>query len=185
MGTLTFTATMSIDGYVNDAAGDFQWSGPRDDVFALHIERMKGVSVEVLGRRTYELMQYWQKHPDQGPEADLEFARRWRAIDKVVASSTLAADGLGSPRDRLVADLDLDELRRIVDDATGAVEIFGPTVAATAIRAGLVEDYHFFVVPMVVGGGTRALPDDVRLELRLAEHRIFGNGLAYLHYTTD
>ena len=79
-------------------------------------------------------------------------------------------------------DLSLDELRRIVADATGVVEIFGPTVAALAIRAGLVEEFQFFVVPKVVGGGLRALPDDVRLELTLTEHRIFDNGTAHLRY---
>jgi dihydrofolate reductase len=184
MGILNFTATMSLDGYAADADGDFQWSAPDGDVFDVHVERMAEVSTEVLGRKTYALMQYWETDPvdEVWTPAEREFARRWRAIDKVVMSSTLTHDDVKPGRDRLVPDLSLDELRRIVDGATGVVEIFGPTVAAPAIRAGLVEQFQFFVVPKVVGGGLRALPDDVRLELTLAEHRVFDNGTAHLRY---
>jgi dihydrofolate reductase len=184
MGTLSFGATVSLDGYVADASGDFQWSGPGDEVFAVHIERMAAVTTEVLGRKTYALMQYWETFPDDDdqPAADREFARRWRDIRKVVASSTLTPDELGSARDRLVRDLTLDELQQIVDSATGVVEIFGPTTAAAAIRAGMVDEFQFFVVPKMVGGGLRALPDDVHLDLRLAEHRIFDDGIAQLRY---
>jgi dihydrofolate reductase len=184
MGILNFTATVSLDGYAADADGDFQWSAPNSAVFDFHVERMARVSTEVLGRKTYGLMQYWETDPadEVWSPAEHEFARRWREIDKVVASSTLTAEEIGS--DRLVADLSLDELQRIVDDAAGVVEIFGPTVAAAAIRAGLVEQFQFFVVPKVVGGGLRALPGDVRLDLKLAEHRTFDNGTTYLRYVS-
>lgn len=184
MGKLIFTATVSIDGYAADADGDFQWSAPNGAVFDAHVDRMGEVSTEVLGRKTFALMQYWETDPDDEgwTPAEQEFARRWRAIDKVVASSTLTHDNIGSDRVRLVPDLDLAELQRIVDTAPGKVEIFGPTVAAASIRAGLIEEFHFFVVPKVVGGGLRALPDDVRLDLTLADHTIFDNGTAYLRY---
>jgi dihydrofolate reductase len=184
MGILNYTATMSLDGYVADAEGDFQWSGPNDEVFAVHVDRMTEVSTEVLGRKTFALMQYWETDPDDEvwTPAEKEFARRWRSIDKVVVSSTLTQDDVKPGRDRLVPDLSLDELWRIVDGATGVVEIFGPTVAAAAIRAGLVEQFQFFVVPRMVGGGLRALPDNVHLNLRLAEHRVFDNGTAHLRY---
>ncbi|QEN13037.1 dihydrofolate reductase family protein [Mycolicibacterium sp. ELW1] len=184
MGKLIFTASMSIDGYVADTAGDFQWSAPEGAVFAVHVERMGEISTEVLGRRTFELMEYWETDPvDQvWTAAEQEFARRWRRIDKVVASSTLTRDDIGSDRVRLVPDLSLAELKRIVDDAPGVVEIFGPTVAADAIRAGLIEEFQFFVVPKVVGGGLRALPDDVQLDLALAGHETFDNGIAHLRY---
>lgn len=184
MGTLSYTATVSLDGYVCDASGDFQWSGPDDAVFAVHVDRMAEVSTEVLGRKTYALMQYWETDPDDEvwSPAEWEFARRWRGIDKVVASSTLTHDEIDSGRTRLVPDLSLDELRRIVANATGVVEIFGPTVASPAIRAGLVEEFQFFVVPKMVGGGLRALPDDVHLDLQLAEHKVFDNGTTHLRY---
>lgn len=186
MGTLVFTATVSIDGYAADSEGDFQWTDPADEVFAVHLERMAEVSVEVLGRRIYGLMDYWEKYPDAGdkPEAEREFARRWQGISKVVVSSTMTDQELTSDRARIVPHLSLAELRRIVEDAEGLVEIFGPTTAADAIRSGLVDEFRFFVVPKMVGGGLRALPDDVHLDLELAEHRTFANGTVYLRYLT-
>lgn len=184
MGTLGYTATVSLDGYVADAGGDFQWTGPSDAVFAVHLDRMAEVSTEVLGRKTYALMGYWDTYPDSAdrPAAEREFARRWRGIDRIVVSSTMTPEELTSDRARIVPDLSLVELQRVVERAAGTVEIFGPTVAAEAIRAGLVNDFRFFVVPKMVGGGLRALPDDVHLDLTLAEHRIFDNGIAYLRY---
>lgn len=182
MGTLSYSTTISIDGYVNDADGDFQWSAPSDPVFGTHVERMAAVSTEVLGRRTYELMRYWETDDHDFSPAEEEFALRWRKIEKVVVSSTLAPDDVTPGRDRLVPRLDLDELRQIIDGARGAVEIFGPTTAAPAIRAGMVDEFNFFVVPKVVGGGRRALPDEVRLDLGLAEHKLFDDGTAYLRY---
>ncbi|WP_040518291.1 dihydrofolate reductase family protein [Gordonia neofelifaecis] len=182
MGTLTYTATVSLDGYVADASGDFQWSAPGDEVFAFHVERMGPVSTEILGRNTYLLMTYWENEPADGSwsSEEREFARRWQAIERVVVSSTLIDDDLGSGT-RLIPHLSISELAGIVRDASGEVEIFGPTTAAAAIRAGMVDDYRFFVVPKIVGGGLRALPDDARLDLRLVEHRTFGD-TAYLHY---
>ncbi|GAA1234586.1 dihydrofolate reductase family protein [Prauserella halophila] len=184
MGTLSYTATVSLDGYAADADGDFQWSAPDDEAFQFHIDRMAVVSTEVLGRNTYLLMRYWDSEPADGSwgAAEHEFARRWHSIEHVVVSSTLTRDDLASERDRLVPGLGLAELEKIVADAAGEVEIFGPTTASAAIRAGMVRDFRFFVVPKVVGGGLRALPDGAQLDVRLAEHQIFGNGIAYLHY---
>lgn len=185
MGTLIYATTVSVDGYVADADGDFAWTGPSDEVFQVHLDRITEVSTEVLGRRTYGLMEYWETYPDDEgrPAAEREFARQWRRIDKVVASSTMTPDDLVSDRARLVPELDLPELRRVVEEAAGLVEIFGPTVAAPAFRAGLVEEVRFFVAPKVVGGGLRALPDDVRLDLRLVEQRSLGE-IVYLRYAT-
>lgn len=184
MGVLTYATTVSLDGYVADADGDFQWTAPGGAVFAAHLERMAEVSTEVLGRRTYELMRYWETYPDdEGRPADeREFARRWRAIDKIVVSRTITRGDLASERARIVPRLGPAELRHIVEQAPGAVEIFGPTVAAEAIRAGLIGEFRLFVVPKIVGGGLRALPDGARLDLRLADHRIFEDGTAHLRY---
>ncbi|MFT4294814.1 MAG: dihydrofolate reductase family protein [Micropruina sp.] len=184
MGTLSYTATISLDGYVADATGDFQWSGPSDEVFQLHIDRMGLVSTEVLGRNTYLLMKYWEADPDDDSwgAAEDEFARRWRRLEKVVVSSTLSPDQLAPDRARLVRTLDLTDLEQIVRDAPGEVEIFGPSTASAAIRAGMVRDFRFFIVPKAVGGGLSALPDDAHLDLSLVEHHIFDNGLTYLHY---
>ncbi len=184
MGTLTYTATVSVDGYAADASGDFNWSAPSEEVFRFHVERLEPVAHEVLGRRTYQLMEYWQSPPEgESWSADEhEFARLWNAIPQTVVSSTLAVDDLISDRDRLVPRLDLGTLERIVDDTPGQVEIFGPTTASAAIRAGMVTDFRLFVVPKVVGGGLRALPPDTTLELELVEHRVFENGTTYSHY---
>lgn len=195
MGTLIYTATVSLDGYAADADGDFQWSAPGDDVFAVHVQRLAEVSTEVLGRRTFELMRYWEADPDTGPageewgEPEREFARRWQGLDLVVASRTLARDtldaaGLDPPCARLVPELDLPTLQRIVDAASGQVEIFGPTVAAEALRANLVREIHLFVVPMIVGGGLRALPDGMRSRLDLVSETRFDSGALHLHYRT-
>lgn len=183
MGTLSYTATVSLDGYVADASGDFQWSGPSDEIFRFHVERMGPVSHEILGRNTYELMRYWHSEPDDetwGPD-EREFARRWRGIQHVVVSSTLSAGALEAPGDRLLPRLELADLQRLVDAAPGEVEIFGPTTAGPAIRAGMVTDFRFFVVPKAVGGGLPALPDGARLDLDLVEHRAFG-ATVLLHY---
>lgn len=184
MGTLGYTVTTSIDGYAADASGDFQWTAPGDDVFRFHVERMAAVSHEVLGRNTYRLMTYWDTAPDDdswSPD-EHEFARRWQGLTRIAVSSTMTAAELSSDRDQLVQRLDLAQLREIVDGAPGEVEIFGPTTASEAMRAGMVNDLRLFVVPKVVGGGLRALPADAVLDLELVEHRVFGNGTVLQHY---
>lgn len=185
MGTLSYSTAVSLDGYVADASGDFQWSAPSEEIFAFHVERMAAVSTEVLGRKTYELMTYWNAEPpdDSWGPMEHEFSRRWRSIEHIVVSSTMGLDDLDSAQDRLMQDLSLGELERIMQSATGEVEIFGPTTARAAISAGMVTDFSFFVVPKMVGGGLAAIPDDASLDLSLTEHRIFENGTAYLHYT--
>lgn len=184
MGTLSYTATISLDGYAAGPDGDFQFGAPTAQVFRLHIERMAALSTEILGRRTYGLMHYWESEPEGEDWGDdeREFARRWQELDIVAASTTLTHDELTSERHRLIPDLTLDEIVRIVDTASQEVEIFGPTTAAPAIRAGLVRDFRFFIVPVILGGGLRALPDDVSIDLQLVESRVFENGFTFLHY---
>lgn len=183
MGTLSYTASVSLDGYVADATGDFQWSGPGDDVFQFHIDRMEAVSAEVLGRNTYLLMKYWDAEPENESwsAAEQEFARRWQQVERIVVSSTLTAADLSPGKIRLVPHLGLAELAQIVEDSPGELEIFGPTTASDAIRAGMVTDFRFFVVAKMVGGGLRALPEGVRLDATLVEQRAFGD-VVYVHY---
>ncbi|PWH05059.1 deaminase [Brachybacterium endophyticum] len=183
MGTLSYTVTMSLDGYAADADGDFQWSAPGDEVFALHVQRLSEVTTEVLGRRTFALMEYWRSEPEgeSWSDAEREFARRWQGLDHYVASATLTADDVDPGRACLVSDLTLEELDDIVEAAAGEVEIFGPTTAAEAVGSGRVRDFRFFIVPKVVGGGLRALPEGVALDLRPVEHRVFDDGTSFLH----
>ncbi|WP_080795692.1 dihydrofolate reductase family protein [Corynebacterium pacaense] len=186
MGSLSFSATVSLDGFAADRDGGIDWTVPDADLFRLHVERMAAVSTEVLGRRTFLMMKYWDSEPGDGswgPD-EREFARRWRGIEKIAVSSTLTGAEVGSGGARLISGLTLPGLARIVEDAPGEVEIFGPTTAAAAIRAGMVRDFRFFVVPRVLGGGLRALPDHADLELRLVEHQVFGSGIVFLHYSS-
>ncbi|MGN0065425.1 MAG: dihydrofolate reductase family protein [Nocardioides sp.] len=184
MGRLMYSTTMSLDGHVADTAGSLDWSTPSEEVFAVHLARCAEVSTEVLGRRTYEMMTYWEvDHRDEWTPDEAQFAREWQRIEKVVASSTMAdADLTPGGRARLVDELTLDGLRRIVDSAEGGVEIFGPTTASAALRAGMVDEMHLFVAPVVLGGGLRAFPDGARLDLRLAARQEFGNGTVHLTY---
>jgi len=187
MGTLSFTATVSVDGYAAGPDGDFQFGAPSEQVFRFHVERMAAISTEILGRCSYDLMHYWEAEPDGEDWGDdeREFGRLWQGLDIVAASSTLTADEITRENHRLVTQLTLDEIARITEQAPREVEIFGPTTAAPAIRAGLVRDFRFFIVPVILGSGLRALPEDAHLDLRLIESRVFENGVTMLHYSAD
>lgn len=182
MGTLSYFANMSADGYTVDARGKFDWMVPTDEVLAFVNEIESDVAVYVHGRRMYETMVYWETHEPDGNPHTTRYAQIWQGVDKVVASSSLPEDAVTSARTRLVRDLQLGELRRIANCAPGVVSVGGPTVAAAPIRAGLVDEFRFFVYPEVVGGGLPALPPDARLSLRLVDSRTFADGCVYLRY---
>lgn len=184
MGTLSYAVTMSLDGYIADTKGDFQWATPSPEIFDVHLQRMSEVSTEIMGRKTYELMQFWDTYPDsdESTPAEKVFGRLWQHIDKVVASSTLSPADMVADDDELVPHLEVERIRRIGQEAEGVVEIFGPTTAADAIRAGLIERFEFFIVPIIIGGGLKALPEGVELGMELVEQRTFDNGTVYLRY---
>ena len=183
MGRLFYTASVSLDGFAADANGGLDWSVPAESVFDFHVQRMAAVSTEILGRTTYQLMQYWQTFDDPaGSAAEFEFADRWREIDKIAASSTMTLADLGDSKDRLVADLSLGEIAAIAKDAAGEVAIFGPTTAAPAIGAGLVEVFEFFTIPVILGAGLPALSAGTRLDLKLTDQHTFDNGVIYTRY---
>ena len=184
MGMLNYAATISLDGYIADSTGNFQWAAPTEDVFAMHLARLSGVTTEILGRRTYHLMQYWEDPAQRGEmtEPEQEFARYWQDVNKIIVSSTLATSQLRSDRDRLQRDLCLADIRRIVAATEGVVAIFGPTTAAEAIRACLVDQFEFFVIPLLLGGGRKALPDGAYRKLRLEDTKTFSDGTVYLRY---
>ncbi|WP_454857049.1 dihydrofolate reductase family protein [Promicromonospora soli] len=182
MGTLSYFANMSADGYMVDADGKFDWAYPSDEVHAFINEIESDVAVYVHGRRMYETMVYWETHePGPNPVHD-RYAELWQGKEKVVASSSLPEEAITSERTRLVRDLRLGELRRIADYAPGVVSVGGPTVASEPIKHGLVDEFRFFVYPEIVGGGLPALPPDARLSLRLVDTRTFANGCVYLRY---
>lgn len=182
MGRLIYSAIMSLDGYTADEDGNFDWAAPDEEVFAFVNDLERPVGSYLYGRRMYETMRWWETAhavTDQPPVA-LDFARIWRAADKIVYSTTLPAPA--TARTRIERDFDPEQVRQLKSAADSDLTVGGPRLAAQAIAAGLVDEYQLFVVPAVVGGGTRALPADVRLNLALAQEHRFGSGVVYLCY---
>ena len=183
MARLLYSAIASLDGYVVDAQGSFDWAAPQEEVHAFVNDRERTVGTYLYGRRMYEVMRYWA---DSDPEADSlsaasrDYRRIWQAADKVVFSTTLRS--VDTPRTELVPLLDPDALRRHKATATADLSIGGPTLAAHALRARLVDEIGLFLHPVTVGGGTPALPLHVRLDLTLVEHRTFSDGVVFLRY---
>ncbi|MCP2265822.1 dihydrofolate reductase family protein [Promicromonospora thailandica] len=185
MGTLRYWANMSADGYTADTEGKFDWAMPTDEVHAFVNEMEADVSTYVLGRDMYRTQVFWETYEEQygNNPVHARFASIWRAADKFVASSTLPQKAVTSKRTRIIRDLRPADLRRIADERPGVTAVGGPTLAAEAIRQGLIDDFRFIVFPEVVGGGLAALPPGARLGLRLADIRTFSDGSVYLRYT--
>jgi dihydrofolate reductase len=179
---LIYSAITSLDGYVADEAGNFDWSVPDDEVHAVVNDLERQVGTYLYGRRMYEVMVAWESlstTADQ-PLVVRDYAEIWRAAEKIVYSTALAAPS--SARTRIERDFDPEAIRQLKATAARDVSVGGPELAAQAIRAGLVDEYHLFVSPIVVGGGQRALPDGVRVGLELRDVRRFANGVVHLHY---
>ena len=179
MAKLIYSAIASLDGYVADEDGNFDWAEPDEEVHRFVNDLERPVGTYLYGRRMYEVMASWETAggADQ-PAFVRDYAEIWRAADKVVFSTTL--DVVTTPRTRLERTLDPDAVRAL--KAEGDVSIGGPNLAAHALRAGLVDELHLFLNPVVVGGGTAALPDGLRTDLELVSERRFGNGVVHVHY---
>jgi dihydrofolate reductase len=184
MAKLSYTAIASLDGYVADAEGRFDWSMPDEEVHAFVNDLERAAGTHLYGRRLYEVLVAWETMdtgPDQDPVAR-DFAQIWQAADKVVYSRTL--DAVASARTRIEREFDPEAVRRMKAEAERDLVIGGPELAGQAIRAGLVDECHLLLSPIVVGGGRPALPDDVRWGLELVDEGRFGNGVVHLHYRT-
>jgi dihydrofolate reductase len=182
MARLVYTAITSLDGYVADADGNFDWAMPSDEVHAFVNDLERPVGTYLYGRRLYEVMVAWETMPNLAAEPAViqDYAEIWQAADKIVYSATLEATS--SARTRIERAFDPEAVRRMKASAASDINVGGPTLAATAIKAGLVDEYHLFLHPIVVGGGTQALPDHVRVTLELVDERRFGGGVVHLHY---
>ncbi len=181
MGRLHYASIQSLDGYVADADGSFEWAAPDEEVHAFINEVERPIGTYLLGRRMYEVLVAWETMDTAGEPAVMsDYAEIWRSSDKVVYSSSMTS--VESARTRIERAFDADAVRILKAGSTADLSVGGPGLAAHAIRAGLVDAYHLFVVPVLVGGGTRSLPDGVRQDLTLVDERRFGNGVAYLHY---
>jgi len=182
MARLIYSMIQSLDGYVADAAGKFDWAEPDEQVHSFANELQRTVDTNLYGRRMYEVMSAWETLGTLGDEPAYieEFGDLWRASDKVVYSTTL--DAVRTARTRIEREFEPHAIRRMKDEISGDMSIGGPGLAAHAIAAGLVDEYQLFVVPVVVGGGTRCLPDGIRLNLKLVDQRLFDNGTLYVSY---
>lgn len=180
MARLVYAPICSLDGHVEDASGGFARAAPDDEVHAFANDLDRTIGTHLYGRRMHETMRFWQDPPpDLGP-VSREYAGIWRDSDKVVFSRTLEA--VDPPRTRLEGAFDPELVRRLKQDAPRDLSIGGAVLAGHALRAGLVDVLHVIAVPVLVGGGKRALPDDVRLDLRLTDVRRFPGGTVCLSY---
>jgi dihydrofolate reductase len=183
MSKLIYSAITSLDGYVADEDGKFDWSEPDEEVHTFINDLQRPVGTYLYGRRLYEVMVAWETMAlaDQPPFIR-DFAEIWRAADKIVYSKTLETPS--SARTRIERAFDPDAVRQMKASAERDISVGGADLAAQAIKAGLVDRWHLFVSPIVVGGGKPSLPNDVRLKLELLGERRFGNGVVHLHYRT-
>ncbi len=182
MAKLIYSALMSLDGYVADEAGNFDWAAPDTEVHTFLNDLERPVGTYLYGRRMYEVMAAWETMhtlPDQ-PAFTLDFAAIWQAADKIVYSTTLPT--VASARTRIARDFDPATIRQLKARARQDLTVGGPGLAAQALTAGLVDECQLFVSPIAVGGGIPALPKHVRLPLALLEERRFGSGVVYLRY---
>ena len=184
MSRLIYTAIMSLDGYTTDESGSFEWAAPNAEVHAFVNDLVRPLRTYLFGRRMYETMAAWETDPSLGEHSPVtrDFAQIWRAADKIVYSSTL--DEVATERTRIERAFDPAEVKRLKETSEADVSIGGPTLAAHAIRAGLVDEWQLFVVPIMVGGGLAALPDGVRIGLDLVDERRFDGGVTFLRYVT-
>jgi dihydrofolate reductase len=181
MAKLVYSAIASLDGYVEDEDGGFDWAEPDEEVHTFVNDLQRPVGTYLYGRRLYEVMVAWETMPLGGQPAYIaDFAEVWRAADKIVYSSTLGA--ARSARTRIERDFDAAAVRALKASAGGDLTVGGPALAAQAFRAGLVDEVQLFVAPVVVGGGKQSLPDGVRLTLELGDERRFDNGMVFLRY---
>jgi dihydrofolate reductase len=184
MARLIYSTIASLDGYVADAGGGFGWAAPDEEVHAFVNDLERPCGTHLYGRRMYETMVAWETMatPEGGSPLLRDYAAIWRSAEKVVYSRTLTE--ATSARTRIERDFDPAAVRAMKAAAARDIAIGGPTLAAEAFRAGLVDECHVLVVPIVVGGGTPSLPAGVRVELELLDERRFAGGVVHLHYRT-
>jgi len=181
MAKLLYTAITSLDGYVNDADGGFDWAEPAPDLHQYVNDLEREVGTHLYGRRMYEVMRYWETAGGADESAvERDYASVWQAADKVVFSRTL--DAVSTARTRLERTFEPEAVRSWKAAAERDLSVGGPGLAAAALRAGLVDEVLLFAHPVVVGGGTRALPDSVRLRLELLDTRRFDGGVVHARY---
>jgi dihydrofolate reductase len=181
MANLIYMAIASLDGYVADEDGNFDWAAPDEEVHAAVNNMLRPVGTYLFGRRMYKVLVDWETMPLAGQSpAVQDFAQLWHAADKIVYSRTLTT--AASARTRIERAFDPEVIRQMKARADRDLTVGGPDLAAQAFRAGLIDECHLFLVPTIVGGGTSAFPSHARVPLDLLDERRFGNGVVHLHY---
>ncbi len=185
MAKLIYSAITSLDGYTEDAEGKFDWAEPDDEVHAFVNDLERSVGTYLYGRRMYETMVFWESPPEltAQPAFVQDFAGIWQRADKIVYSKTLQT--VTSAKTLIEREFDPEAIRQLKAKAGADLSVGGASLAAQAIKAGLVDEYQLLLAPVVVGGGKRSLPgSNVRVNLDLLDQRRFRNGTVYLHYRT-
>jgi dihydrofolate reductase len=182
MAKLIYVVNVSLDGYIEDAHGGFEWTAPNDEVFTFITDLVRPAGTYLYGRRLYETMAVWETQPDLAAQSELmaEFANVWQAADKIVYSTTL--DAVSTTNTRLERRFDADSVREMKASAASDLTVGGATLAAHAFNAGLVDECQLFIHPVLVGEGKPAFPSDARFQLDLLEEHRFGNGVVNLRY---
>lgn len=182
MAKLIYSAITSLDGYVADENGSFDWAAPDDEVHSFVNDLERPIGTYLYGRRMYEVMLYWGTAPtdESEPAVPRYFAQIWQSADKVVYSKHL--DAASSANTRIERSFDPEEVRRMKASADRDISVGGPELAAEAFKHDLVDELHLFLTPVVVGGGKQSLPADLRVDLELLDHHRFGSGVMHLHY---
>ena len=182
MAKLIYVSNVSLDGYTEDEHGSFDWTEPNDELFAFITDLVRPMGTHLLGRRMYETMAVWETDPALAAQSELmaDFATVWQAASKVVYSATL--DATSTAKTRLERTFDPASVREMKASATSDLAIGGPHLAAHAFKAGLVDECHLFIRPVIIGGGKPALPSGTRADLELLDDRQFSDGAVYLRY---
>jgi dihydrofolate reductase len=182
MAKLIYVSNVSLDGYIEDEHGSFDWTAPENDFFAFITDLVRPVGTYLYGRRLYDTMAVWEADPALAAQSELraDFAKVWQAADKVVYSTTL--DAVSTAKTRLEHDFDPASVRDMKASATSDLTVGGAHLAAHALKAGLVDECHLFIRPILLGGGKPALPSDIRAELELLDDRRLSKGVVYLRY---
>jgi dihydrofolate reductase len=182
MAKLIYVANVSLDGYIEDAHGRFEWTAPSDEVFIFITDLVRPAGTYLYGRRMYETMAVWEADPNLAAQSELmaDFASVWQAADKIVYSTSLHAASTANTR--LERHFDPASVRDMKTSAASDLTVGGPTLAAHAFHAGLVDECQLFIYPVLVGEGKPAFPRDARVQLELLDEHRFGNGVVNLHY---
>jgi dihydrofolate reductase len=181
---LIYLTIASLDGYIEDQTGNFDWAAPDEEVHGFVNDLARPIGTYLYGRRMYQTMCYWETAHTVADQTDVvqDFAEIWQAADKVVYSATL--ETISTARTRIERDFDPEAIRQMKARAGHDITVGGPELAGQALKAGLVDECHFFVTPIVVGDGKRSLPERVRVKLELLDEHRFQSGVVHLHYRT-